>query len=201
MLLIAIGVTPETALAEASGLEVDNGVVVDEYLRTTDPSIFAAGDASCIRRAGMERPLRLECWKNAEDQGDIVAKNMLGIKTAYQTVPWMWSDQFDKVVQAAGLPSPDQTIALRPLGMGALVAFHYDAPGMLAAVSGYGPIGLVAKAVRIGSVMLQRGISPTPEAVRAASDLRELIQARQEHARSSDFSIAVGYGASQRPTS
>ncbi|WP_292337906.1 FAD-dependent oxidoreductase [Mesorhizobium sp.] len=178
LLLVSIGVSPETTLAEASGLEIDNGIVVDKFLRTSDPAIFAAGDVSSIRRDESLRPQRLECWKNAEDQGELVARNMLGHQVPYEMVPWMWSDQFDKVIQAAGWPVPNQSITLRPLASGGIAAFHHDRE-TLVAVSAYGAIGVVAKAVRVGSTMLQRGMSPAPGTVCAVADLRELLQVQQ----------------------
>ena len=77
-ILAAIGVAPRVELAEAAGLAIDNGVAVDATLRSSDPNIFAAGDVSSFPHGLFGSRIRLECWKNAEDQGAVAARNILG---------------------------------------------------------------------------------------------------------------------------
>ncbi len=100
-ILTGIGVFPDTALAANAGLLVDNGIVVDEYLRTEDPAIFAAGD--CAAFPYKDNRIRLESVQNANDQGALVAANIAGQNLAYRPVPWFWSDQYDLKLQIAGL--------------------------------------------------------------------------------------------------
>ena len=96
-MVTGIGAVPDTRLAEASGLAVENGVRVDEYLRIDDPDIYAAGDCCSFPHPLYDgRRIRLEAWRNAQDQGNVVATNMLGGKDAYAAVPWFWSDQYDQ---------------------------------------------------------------------------------------------------------
>ena len=94
-MLAAIGIEPRVELAEAAGLAVDNGIAVDATLRTSDPNIFAAGDVSSFPHRLFGSRIRLECWKNAEEQGEIAARNMLGAGEEYGAVPWLWSDQYE----------------------------------------------------------------------------------------------------------
>jgi 3-phenylpropionate/trans-cinnamate dioxygenase ferredoxin reductase subunit len=170
--LICIGARRETSIAEACGLVVDDGIVVDELLQTNDPHIFAAGDVCCLH--SQDPPVRLECWKNAGDQGALAAENMLGASKPYNAIPWMWSDQYDKVIQAVGLVGPGQDVVVKELGRSGKAAFHFQR-GRLTAVVGYGAIGVVARTVRVGQAMLERRISPTPEAIFAASDIRSFL--------------------------
>ncbi len=101
IVVVGIGSEPRTELAQAAGLSVANGILVDDRLRTADDDrIFAAGDVACIAR-GADR-LRTEHWRAAEEQGRAVAASLLGQGVPYSTVPWMWSDQFDFHLQATG---------------------------------------------------------------------------------------------------
>jgi 3-phenylpropionate/trans-cinnamate dioxygenase ferredoxin reductase component len=102
--VIGIGAVPNTALAESASLAIDNGVAVDDRLRTTDPDIFAAGDCCSFPSALYGgRRLRLESWRNAQEQGALAARNMLGADEPYAAVPWFWSDQYALTLQIAGL--------------------------------------------------------------------------------------------------
>jgi 3-phenylpropionate/trans-cinnamate dioxygenase ferredoxin reductase subunit len=101
--LVAIGVAGTDALARAAGLDCDQGVMVDEYCRTTDPHIWAAGD--CARQPSIHYGMRvrLESVDNAFEQGASAALNMLGVPTVHDRVPWFWSDQFDLKLVIVGL--------------------------------------------------------------------------------------------------
>src|SRR5262249_48880266 len=96
-------------LAAAAGLPVDNGIVVDERLATTDQRISAIGDCACFPSSHADdRMIRLESVQNAVDQAKFVAARILGADTPrYDCVPWFWTHQFDVKVQMAGLPAPD----------------------------------------------------------------------------------------------
>ncbi len=109
--VIGVGIVPETSLAAEAGLEVDNGIVVDEYCRTSDPAIYAAGDATHHPNPLAGRRLRLESWQNAQNQAIAAANNMCGADTPFSEVPWFWSDQFDVNLQMCGAPDAwDRTV-------------------------------------------------------------------------------------------
>lgn len=111
--VVAIGITPDTALAERAGLHVDNGVVVDEYCRTSAPAVYAAGDVANHPNRFLGRRVRIEHWQNAQHQGASAARNILGRQDAFAEVPWVWSDQYDVNLQIAGVPHPDDEVVVR----------------------------------------------------------------------------------------
>ena len=100
---IGIGITPDTGLAEAAGLNVDNGIVVNEFGETSQANIYAAGDVTNHYNPLYEKHLRLESWQNAQNQGIAVGRTMAGQREPYAEVPWFWSDQYDMNLQMAGL--------------------------------------------------------------------------------------------------
>ena len=95
MVIVGIGIIPNTELAEAAGLTTDNGIVVDDHCRTSDPDIYAAGDCTNHPNPILGRRLRLESVPNAMDQARTAASNMLGGDKSYAAVPWFWSDQYE----------------------------------------------------------------------------------------------------------
>jgi 3-phenylpropionate/trans-cinnamate dioxygenase ferredoxin reductase subunit len=101
--VVGIGAEPNVELASAAGLPCDNGIVVDEYCRTVDPNIFAAGDCTNHFNAFAKRRIRLESVQNAIDQATVAAQNMLGEECRYAEVPWFWSNQYTYKFQTAGL--------------------------------------------------------------------------------------------------
>ncbi len=103
-LLIGIGAVPNVELAQAAGLPVDDGIVVDAWGRTQDPDIFAAGDATRHFNPLLGRSIRLEAWQNAQNQAIAVAKVMAGGTEPYAELPWFWSDQYEVNFQTAGAP-------------------------------------------------------------------------------------------------
>lgn len=111
--VIGIGAVPSDELAREAGLEVDNGVVVDAFGRTSDPAIFAAGDVTNHPNALFERRLRLESVHNAMEQAKAVARAIAGQPQPYTDVPWFWSDQYDLKLQIAGIGDPDDELVMR----------------------------------------------------------------------------------------
>jgi 3-phenylpropionate/trans-cinnamate dioxygenase ferredoxin reductase subunit len=103
LLLVGVGAVANVHLASEAGLQCDNGVVVDEYCRTSDDAIYGAGDCTSHPSLRFEMRVRLESVDNAVEQGTAAALNILGISTVHDRVPWFWSDQFDNKLLIAGL--------------------------------------------------------------------------------------------------
>lgn len=101
--VVGIGLEPRVDLAQAAGLAIDNGIVVDAACRTEDPRIYAVGDCSNHPSLRYKQRLRLESVQNAQDQGRIAARNIAGQAQVYDSLPWFWSDQYDMKLQMAGL--------------------------------------------------------------------------------------------------
>jgi NADPH-dependent 2,4-dienoyl-CoA reductase/sulfur reductase-like enzyme len=106
LVVIGIGAVPNDGLARSAGLEVDNGVVTDSALRTSDPDIFAAGDVASFYLPLLGRHVRVEHWSNALNGGKAAATSMLGQPVEYNRVPYFFSDQYDLGMECAGLPTP-----------------------------------------------------------------------------------------------
>ncbi len=102
VVIVGVGITPNTELAEAAGLDVSNGVVTDGALRTSDPDIFAAGDVARWHSPLYGRSLRVEHWANAHDGGPAAARSMLGGTADYDAVPFFFSDQYDLGMEFGG---------------------------------------------------------------------------------------------------
>lgn len=113
LVIIGIGIVPNVALAETAGLRCDNGIVVDEYCRTDDENIFAAGDCTNHPNPLLGRRLRLESVQNAVEQGKSAAANLCGKREPYAEVPWFWSDQYDIKLQIVGLTQDYDQIVRR----------------------------------------------------------------------------------------
>ncbi len=111
IVVIGVGIVPEDDLAKAAGLEINDGITVDEFAQTSDPDILAAGDCTNLPSELVGRRIRLESVQNAIDQAKTVANTILEKKKAYNEVPWFWSDQYDIKLQIAGLSfGYDQTV-------------------------------------------------------------------------------------------
>jgi len=112
--IVGVGILPETGLAEAAGLRVDNGIATDAQGQTSAPGIWAAGDCASFPHAGGR--LRLESVPGAIDMAECVAENMLGAGRSYVPRPWFWSDQYDIKLQIAGLNSGFDRVVIRDTG-------------------------------------------------------------------------------------
>jgi 3-phenylpropionate/trans-cinnamate dioxygenase ferredoxin reductase subunit len=177
--VVGIGAIAETALAEAAGLAIENGIRVDGRLATSDPAIFAAGDCCSFPHPVFGgRRLRLEAWRNAQDQGRHVAGTMLGETTDYAAIPWFWSDQLGQTLQIAGLPDEGDETIIRGLD-GMPFLFHLKA-GRLVGASAFGPLGKVGRDIRLAEMLIAAGASPDRAALAdPAVRLRTFLTDRQ----------------------
>ena len=105
--LVAVGAVPNVQLAEAAGLHVDNGIVVDAALRTSDPDIFAAGDVANAFHPLFDKHIRVEHWANARQQPKAAAASMLGHDASYYELPYFYTDQYDLGMEYVGYVEPD----------------------------------------------------------------------------------------------
>jgi 3-phenylpropionate/trans-cinnamate dioxygenase ferredoxin reductase subunit len=125
--VIGVGVIPNAELAAAAGLKVENGLWVDEFCRTGDPHIWAAGDVTNHVHPLLGRRIRLETWQNAQNQAIAAARNMVGEPQPYAEVPWGWSDQLGVNLQSLGVPkSFDQAVTRGDPASGSFTLFYLD---------------------------------------------------------------------------
>ena len=167
--IVGVGITPNTHLAENAGLALDNGIATDELGRTSDMSIWSAGDCASFPWKGGR--IRLESVGNAIDQAEAVAANILGAGEAYQAKPWFWSDQYDLKLQIAGLNSGYDRIVMRK-GEGDAASFWYYRGADLLAVDAMND----SRAYMVGKRLIDMGKSPAPDVIETAPDLKALLK-------------------------
>jgi len=165
--IVGIGVTPAAELAEAAGLEIANGIAVNDLGQTRDPHIWAAGDCASIVLHGVRS--RIESVGNAIDMGELVAENILGAGKAYVPKPWFWSDQFDTKLQIAGLNTGyDETVTRQGDG----TSIWYFRAGELIAVDALND----PRAYMVGKRLIEGGKAVTPAQIRETEDLKGLLK-------------------------
>lgn len=179
LVLVGIGAMPNTDLAARAGLAIENGIAVDDRLQTSTPDIYAAGDCCSFPLPIYGgRRVRLESWRNAQEQGVLAAGNMLGGDDAVSAVPWFWSDQYDMTLQIAGLAEGAVADVRRDLGDGNFILFHLDAEGRLIAASGIGRGNAVARDIRLAEMLIAARAHPDPAGLRTtAVKLKSLLAA------------------------
>ncbi|MGH6769121.1 MAG: oxidoreductase C-terminal domain-containing protein, partial [Xanthobacteraceae bacterium] len=125
LIVVGAGAIPDDALAKAADLDVQDGIVVDDRGRTSDPAIFAAGD--CTRFTGPNGPVRLENWRHAQEHGMAVGRNAAGGDVAYNVAPSFWSEQYDLYIQGVGWPAAQPGARVtRKVGANATIMFELD---------------------------------------------------------------------------
>ncbi|MFC7049298.1 NAD(P)/FAD-dependent oxidoreductase [Emcibacter nanhaiensis] len=136
LVVVGIGIVPAQELAEAAGIELDNGIKVDEHCRTSAADVFAIGDVTSHPSPLYGRRIRLESVPNAMGQAKITAKAIMGTLEVYDEIPWFWSDQFDMKLQIAGLSAGyDQIVIRGDLNSRSIAAFYLK-DGVLIAMDG-----------------------------------------------------------------
>lgn len=167
--IVGVGITPNTHLAENAGLALDNGISTDELGRTSDMSIWSAGDCASFPWKGGR--IRLESVGNAIDQAEAVAANILGAGRPYEAKPWFWSDQYDLKLQIAGLNTGYDRIVTRK-GEGDAASFWYYRGADLLAVDAMND----SRAYMVGKRLIEMGKSPLAEVIETAPDLKALLK-------------------------
>jgi 3-phenylpropionate/trans-cinnamate dioxygenase ferredoxin reductase subunit len=155
--VVGVGLAPATELAEAAGLAVDNGIVVNEYCETSAADVYAAGDVANFYHPVLETRLRVEHWSNAQNQGVASAKNMLGVREAYAEIPWFWSDQYELNMQYVGHATRwDEIVVRGDVAARSFTAFYIEGGRLRAALA----------------VNRQRDIRPSRELIRSGTPVQ-----------------------------
>ena len=133
LVVVGIGILPNVEMARDAGLDVDNGIVVNEFAQTSDPHIYAGGDCTLHPNALLGRTLRLESVQNAIEQGKAAAMHMLGDGKPYAEIPWFWSDQYDVKLQTVGLSgSHDRTVLRGDPATRSFALFYFEGDRLIA---------------------------------------------------------------------
>jgi 3-phenylpropionate/trans-cinnamate dioxygenase ferredoxin reductase subunit len=169
--LVGVGIIPNTALAQAAGIAVENGITTDIHGRTSDPHVWAAGDCATLVFKGQR--IRLESVGNAIDQAEVAAVNIMGTPMQYHPAPWFWSDQYDCKLQIAGLNMGYDSVHIRQSEGEARSHWYYQGDTLIA-VDAMND----SRAYMIGKRLIEMGKSPAPSVVtNAAADLKPLLKA------------------------
>ncbi len=151
LVIVGIGILPNTEMAEAAGLETNNGLVVDEHCRTSNEHIFAAGDCTNHPNPILNRRLRLESVPNAMEQGRVAASNMLGGSKSYASMPWFWSDQYEHKLQMVGFSKDsDQSVVRGDMASKSFTVFYLKDGSIIAADSVNNPKEFMASKQLVG---------------------------------------------------
>jgi NADPH-dependent 2,4-dienoyl-CoA reductase/sulfur reductase-like enzyme len=173
LIVVGAGAVPDDRLAASAGLATQDGIVVDDHGRTSDPAISAAGD--CTRFPGPQGLVRLENWRHAQEHGAVAGRNAAGGDVVYNTAPSYWSEQFDMYIQGVGwpLPNPSERVR-RPLAGGATLIFELDGP-LIAYAVGINAQRDIAMVRRL----IERRIPVTPaDLADPAKPLAQLLKAK-----------------------
>jgi len=169
--IVGVGIAPATALAEAAGIALDNGIAVDSHGRTSAPHVWAAGDCTSFPYRGSR--IRLESVPNAIDQAEVVAENLMGADKYYEAKPWFWSDQYDVKLQIAGLNTGYDRVVTRGAAPGPVSFWYYRGAELLAVDAANDPRGYM-----IGKRLIESGKSPAPEVIASSeTDMKALLTA------------------------
>jgi len=167
--IVGVGIAPGTALAEAAGITIDNGIATDAQGRTSAPHVWAAGDCASFPYRGGR--IRLESVPNAIDQAECVAENIMGAGKDYVARPWFWSDQYDVKLQIAGLNTGYDRVVTRDGGT-AKSFWYFKGDTLLAVDAANDPRGYM-----IGKRLIEAGKSPDAAVIAdASSDLKALLR-------------------------
>ncbi len=160
--VIGIGIIPDTALAQQSGLDVNNGIITDQFTKTSVDNIYAIGDCACTYLPRYDQHIRLESSQNADLQAATVTKTILADPQAYNPVPWLWSQQYNWVIQTAGFTQDSDQIVSRGRVEDECVVYFALKGRHLHGVVGIGKGATVAKEVRMAQMLIEHDKQPDP---------------------------------------
>ncbi len=167
--IVGVGIAPDTRLATLAGVVLENGIRTDEFGRTSNAAIWAAGDCASFPHAHGQ--IRLESVGNAIDQAESVAENMLGAAKPYVAKPWFWSDQYDLKLQIAGLNTGFDHVISRPGESDGSISFWYYGDDKLLAVDAIND----SRAYMVGKRLIEAGKSPEASKVGDPSHALKLL--------------------------
>lgn len=177
VVLLGIGGVPVQELAERAGLTCDGGIVVDGHMRTSDPSIFAAGDCAKSPTPFWDTTIRLESVQNAIDQANLIADQIVGNGDipAYNAVPWFWSDQYEVKYQLAGLIPPGTDLVQTGEGTDGLAIYHFKDDALVACET----LGNGAEHMSARRLLDQSAAAVTQSHLREHGSLKAVFKSRR----------------------
>ena len=163
LIIVGIGSSPNTSLFSESSLEINNGVITNEFSETSIPDIFAAGDVSNFFHPMYGTHMRLESFKHAQNQGINAGKNISGIKKSYTEIPWMWSDQFNLNLQMTGICNDYESFVQRGSNVDEGIIFFFIKNRRIRGACGLGVGGRIGRDIRLAGKISEKCIKVTKE--------------------------------------
>ena len=161
LIIVGIGSKPNTSIFSDSLLEINNGIITDEFSQSSIKDVFAAGDVANFYHPFYGMHMRLESYKHAQNHGINAAKNILGIKTPYKEIPWMWSDQFNLNLQMTGICNDYDTTAKRGSNIEGGVIYFFLKNRRIHGACGLGVGGKIGRDIRLAGKLSEKKIKIT----------------------------------------
>jgi len=163
LIIIGVGSKPNTEIFQNTSLKIDNGILTDEFSATSIEDVFAAGDVSSFYHPFYQDHMRLESYKHAQNHGINAGKNLIGLKTSYSEIPWMWSDQFNLNLQLTGICNDYETSVQRGSTLEDGIIYFFLKNRKIMGACGLGVGGKVGRDIRLAGKLSEKKIKVTKE--------------------------------------
>lgn len=163
LIIIGVGSKPNTEIFQNTSLKIDNGILTDEFSATSIEDVFAAGDVSNFYHPFYQDHMRLESYKHAQNHGINAGKNLIGLKTSYSEIPWMWSDQFNLNLQLTGICNDYETSVQRGSTLEDGIIYFFLKNRKIMGACGLGVGGKVGRDIRLAGKLSEKKIKVTKE--------------------------------------
>ena len=163
LIIIGVGSAPNTEIFQNTSLKIDNGILTDEFSATSIEDVFAAGDVSNFYHPFYQDHMRLESYKHAQNHGINAGKNLIGLKTSYSEIPWMWSDQFNLNLQLTGICNDYETSVQRGSTLEEGIIYFFLKNRKIMGACGLGVGGKIGRDIRLAGKLSEKKIKVTKE--------------------------------------
>ena len=163
LIIVGIGSKPNTSIFINKDLKIDNGIITDEFCQTSIPDVYAAGDVSNFYHPFYKINMRLESFKHAQNHGNNAGKNISDVKTQYQEIPWMWSDQFNLNLQMTGICTNYESFIKRGNNIEEGIIYFFIKNRRIRGACGLGVGGKIGRDIRLAGKISEKNIKVTKE--------------------------------------
>jgi 3-phenylpropionate/trans-cinnamate dioxygenase ferredoxin reductase subunit len=163
LIIIGVGSAPNTEIFRNTSLKIDNGILTDEFSATSIEDVYAAGDVSNFYHPFYQDYMRLESYKHAQNHGINAGKNLIGLKTSYSEIPWMWSDQFNLNLQLTGICNDYETSVQRGSTLEEGIIYFFLKNRKIMGACGLGIGGEIGRDIRLAGKLSEKKIKVTKE--------------------------------------
>ena len=163
LIIVGIGSLPNTEIFSNTSLKINNGILTNEFCQTSIPNVFAAGDVANFFHPFYNIHMRLESYKHAQNHGICAAKNIVGMKSSYTEIPWMWSDQFNLNMQVTGICNKYDMVIQRGTNVEEGIIYFFIKNSMIMGACGLGVERKIGKDIRLAGKISEKKIKVTKE--------------------------------------